>query len=99
MDDVTKIITAIFGLVAVIAIVSVVVSRKSQAPQAIHAIGSAIGNIVAAAVNPVSANYGYGSGAQVATAPANGVLGDITAGFGSANSIIGAVPSIFSGAK
>ena len=64
MDDLTKILTAIFGGVVLIALASVIVSKRSQAPQAIHAISSGIANIVAAAVNPVSANYGYGSGAQ-----------------------------------
>jgi hypothetical protein len=69
MDDITKILTAIFGGVVVIALAAVIVGRKSQAPKAIQAIGSAIGNVVAAAVNPVSANYGYGSGSQSATSP------------------------------
>jgi hypothetical protein len=82
MDDLTKIITAVFGGVILIAIASVIVGRKSQAPQAIQSIGSAIGNIVAAAVNPVSANYGYGGGQQAGTSPGNGVIGDITGGFG-----------------
>ena len=69
MDDISKIIFAFFGGMITIALVSVVVSRKSQAPQAIQAVSSAIGNIVAAAVNPVSANFGYGSGSQAATTP------------------------------
>lgn len=99
MDDITKIITAVVGGIILVAIASVIVGRKSQAPQAIQAIGSSIGNIVAAAVNPVSANYGYGSGAQAGTSPVAGTLSDITGGFGSASSIIGAIPSIFSGAK
>ncbi len=77
MDDFTKIITAILGLTAVIAIVSVVVSKRSQAPQAIQAIASGVSSIVAAAVNPVSASYGYGNGAQAATAPAGGILSGI----------------------
>lgn len=82
MDDLTKILTAVFGGVIIVAIAAVIVGRKSQAPQAIQSIGSAIGNIVAAAVNPVSANYGYGSGQQAATSPSNGIIGDITGGFG-----------------
>lgn len=85
MDDITKILTAIFGGVIIVAIAAVIVGRKSQAPQAIQSIGSAIGNIVAAAVNPVSANYGYGAGQQVATSPGNGVIGDITGAFGAGN--------------
>jgi hypothetical protein len=89
MDDFTKIITAIFGGVVLIAIAAEIVSRKSQAPQAIQSIGSAIGNIVASAVNPVSANYGYGSGGQAGTSPSNGILSGIEPAFGSvASSII-----------
>lgn len=42
----------IFGLIIVLAIISVVISRKSQAPQAIQAISTGMANIVAAAVNP-----------------------------------------------
>jgi hypothetical protein len=81
MDDFTSILTAIFGGVVVIAIASVIVSRKSQAPQAIQAIGSSIGSIVAAAVNPVSANYGYGSGSQAATNGGNSIVNDIAGAF------------------
>lgn len=81
MDDFTKIITAIFGGVVIIAIAAVVVGRKSQAPQAIQSIGSAIGNIVAAAVNPVSANYGYGGGNQAAVSPGNSVMPNVSPNF------------------
>lgn len=77
MDDFTKVLTAVFGGVVLIAIASVIVSRKSQAPQAIQSIGSAIGNIVASAVNPVSANYGYGAGGQTATSPGNSITTEI----------------------
>lgn len=70
MDDLTKILTAVFGGVVLIAIAAVIVSRKSQAPQAIQAIGSSIGNVVAAAVNPVSANYGWGNGSSTFSTPA-----------------------------
>lgn len=85
MDDVTKIITAIFGGVVLIAIASVIVGRKSQAPQAIQSVFSGIGNVVAAAVNPVSANFGYGTGQQTATSPANNIIHDITGAFGASN--------------
>lgn len=90
MDDLTKIITAIFGTVALVAIVSVIVSRRSQAPQAIHAIGSAIGNVVAAAVNPVSANYGYGNGASAFSLPtASPIIDQVTSAFTSGSIIPG----------
>jgi hypothetical protein len=88
MDDLTKIITAVFSGVIVVAIAAVIVGRKSQAPQAIQAIGSSIGNIVAAAVNPVSAAYGYGSGSQTATAPANSLTSELTSAFGNSAAII-----------
>lgn len=88
MDDVTKILLTVFGSIITLSIISVVVSRKSQAPQAIQAISSGISSIVAAAVNPVSANYGYGSGAQAATTPAGGILSGIGL------SSIGATPVI-----
>lgn len=58
MDDFTKIITAIFGGVLTLAIISVVISKKSAAPQAIQAISSGIANIVGAAVNPAATNNG-----------------------------------------
>lgn len=51
--------TAIIGL----AMVSVIISRRSQAPQVIQASSSALSNVIAAAVNPV------------ATASTNGNLG------------------------
>lgn len=82
MDDFTKLVTTVVGGIFVVAIAAVIVGRKSQAPQAIQSIGSAIGNIVAAAVNPVSANYGYGTGQQTATSPSNNPISDITQNFG-----------------
>jgi len=88
MDDFTKIITAIFGGVILIAIAAVIVGKKSQAPQAIQSIGSAIGNIVASAVNPVSANYGYGNGNQAATSPSNNVINDISGGFANSSAAL-----------
>ena len=92
MDDITKILTAVFGGVIVIAIASVVVSHKSQAPQAIQAIGSSIGNIVAAAVNPVSANYGYGNGASPFSLPSSGnIVSELAPNFSSSAIFPGAL--------
>lgn len=54
MGNVDKLVMAIFGGVIILAIWSVVVSRKSQTPQVIQAASSALANVVAAAVNPVS---------------------------------------------
>lgn len=63
MGNLDKLVMAIFGGVIVLSIWSVVVSRKSQTPQVIQAASSALANVVAAAVNPVS------------TASTNGNLG------------------------
>lgn len=75
MDNFTSILLTIFGGIITLAIVSVIVSRKSNAPQAIQAIGGAVSNIVAAAVNPVSANYGYGNGGSTFSSPGNILAG------------------------
>lgn len=90
MDDFTQLITTIFGGIVLVAIASVIVSRKSQAPQAIQSIGSAIGNIVSSAVNPVTANYGYGNGAQAGTSPsgAAGAFSSLTTSAGNLSDII-----------
>lgn len=61
MSDLEQAFTAIFGGIVLLAIVSVIVSKKSQAPQAIQSIGSVVSNVVAAAVNPVTQNYGSGN--------------------------------------
>lgn len=64
MSDAEQFLAAIFGGIITIAIVSVIVGQKSQAPAAISSFGTAISSVVAAAVNPVSANYGYGNGSS-----------------------------------
>ena len=59
MDDVTKVVTAIFGGVITLAIISVIIGRNSKAPAAIQAAASAIGTVVAAAEgNAPSGNNG-----------------------------------------
>lgn len=78
MDDISKIVVAFFGGIITVAIVSVIVSRKSQAPQAISAIGGAVSRVVAAAVNPVSQAYGYGNGSQTNTNGGSGPFGTLT---------------------
>lgn len=76
MDNVTKLVTAIFGGILFLAIVSVIVSRKSQAPQAIQAFSSGIANIVGAAVSPSAVNNGN-NGTNMYSDPSstNGVVG------------------------
>lgn len=66
MDQVEKIIFAIFGGIITVAIVSVIVGKNSRAPEAISATGSFLSNIVGAAVAPIN------------TANTNGNLGQNT---------------------
>lgn len=75
MEDISKIALAFFGGIITLAIVSSIVGQRSKAPEAIQSFGSAISNVVAAAVNPVSANYGYGSGGSTFSSPLTGILG------------------------
>ena len=54
MHEVGDVIIGIVGLIAAIAIVSVLVSRNAQTPQVIQSAGSALGNNVGVAVSPVT---------------------------------------------
>lgn len=63
LDEFGKVAIGLFTGVVTLAIISVVISRKSQAPQVIQAASSALANVVAAAVNPIN------------TASTNGSLG------------------------
>jgi hypothetical protein len=56
VHEVASTITGIVGLLAAVAIVSVLVSRKAQTPQVIQAAGSALGNDLGVAVSPVTGN-------------------------------------------
>lgn len=53
MDEIGRVVLAIFGGVITLAIVSTLVSKNSAFPAAIQASSSALANVVAAAVNPV----------------------------------------------
>lgn len=64
LSDVWKELLAIFGGVVTIAIISVIISKKSQTPAVLQAASSALANVVAAAVKPVN------------TATTNGNLGN-----------------------
>lgn len=55
MNKTAQAAIAIFGAIITLAIVSVIISRKSRAPEAIQAFSSGIANVVAAAVSPGSA--------------------------------------------
>ena len=61
MDKIEAVIMAIFGSVITLAIVSVIISKKSQTPQVIQAASSALANIVAAAVNPLQTSATNGN--------------------------------------
>lgn len=52
MNSFAKAAMAIFGAIITLAIISVIISRKSRAPEAIQAITSGMARVVAAAVNP-----------------------------------------------
>jgi len=56
MSEVGSTIVGIVGLLAAVAIVSVLVSRKAQTPAVIQASGSALGNDLGVAVSPVTGN-------------------------------------------
>lgn len=54
MNKIEALIMSIFGGVLTIAIVSVIISKKSQTPQVIQAGATALASVVSAAVNPLS---------------------------------------------
>jgi PRD1 phage membrane DNA delivery len=56
MEQVSSTIIGIVGLLAAVAIVSVLVSKKAQTPQVIQSAGSALGNDLGVAVSPVTGN-------------------------------------------
>lgn len=63
MDEIVQAGIGVFTGIVTLAIISVIISRKSQTPQVINAFSSALANVVAAAVNPIN------------TATTNGNLG------------------------
>jgi len=56
VSEVMSTIVGIVGLLAAVAIVSVLVSKKAQTPQVIQSAGSALGNDLGVAVSPVTGN-------------------------------------------
>jgi hypothetical protein len=80
MDKIGSMIIAIFGGVITLAIVSVLISKKSSFPAAIQAGSSALANVVAAAVNPV--NTASTNGNNGLTAFATPALNAVTSVFG-----------------
>lgn len=80
MDDAEKLVTIIFGGILTIAVVSVIVGRSSQAPQAIGAFSNGIASVVSAAVSPAAISGGAGNG--------NSTFSSAQDALNSANSII-----------
>ena len=77
MSKIAPALIGMFGAIITLAIISVIISRKSRAPEAIQAIASGVANVVAAAVDPSSAQT-RGHGAQAFTTvagPATGYFG------------------------
>lgn len=73
MDNLGAALLAIFGGIITLAIVSVVVSRNARSADAIHAAGSALANVVGAAVKPLNnASNAPNNGWNLFTAPAIG---------------------------
>lgn len=60
MDKVGNVIMGIFGGVLTLAIIAVIISKKSQTPEVIQASASALANVIGAAVNPIVQNNGSG---------------------------------------
>ena len=56
MKDVGATLVGIFGAIITLAIISVIISRKSRAPEAIQALATGLANVVNAAVRPVQSS-------------------------------------------
>lgn len=80
MDKIGQMILAIFGGVITLAIISVIISKKSQSPQVLQAASSALANVVAAAVNPVNTSSTNGNNGLAAFATPT--LNAVTSVFG-----------------
>lgn len=79
MSKAASTLVGIFGAIITLAIISVIISRKSRAPEAIQAISSGMANVVRAAVAPVNTSMTNGNlGANTFTTPA----GTSPGGFG-----------------
>lgn len=68
MGKVGSTVTAIFGAIIMLAIISVIISRRSRAPEAIQAVATGLANVVRAAVAPGSATTGNGAQAFTTSA-------------------------------
>lgn len=64
MDQIGKGLLAIVSMIFTLAIISVIISKKSGTPQVIQAAASALGNVIAAAVQPLSGGSNIGLNTQ-----------------------------------
>lgn len=74
MNKIGPALIGLFGAIITLAIISVIISRKSRAPEAIQALASGVANVVAAAVDPSTAQT-RGHGAQAFTTVAGPGVG------------------------
>jgi hypothetical protein len=73
VDNLASSLLSIFGGIITLALVAVVVSRNARSADAIHAAGSALSNVVGAAVAPLNdTNKSVNLGLNSFTAPAIG---------------------------
>jgi hypothetical protein len=70
MEDMSRALVAIFSAIITLAIVSVIISKRSQAPQVIQAGASALSKVVRAAVDPVATAATNGTVSGTSFAPA-----------------------------
>jgi hypothetical protein len=78
MEGFEKVILGIVGGALTLAIVSVVLSKNAQTPRVLQAASSALSNVIAAAVSPVTGSNGH-LGNSAFTTPS---LGSLQSSFG-----------------
>lgn len=64
MNDALSALLAIVGAIITVAIISVIVSPRSQAPQVLQAGGGFLSNVIGAAVSPVSPSASRSGGSS-----------------------------------
>lgn len=69
MSDLSKVILTLFGAIITLAIISVIISKRSRAPEAIGAISNGLAKVVAAAVSPASTATNGDLGASTFSTP------------------------------
>lgn len=75
MGEFAKGIFSTVGAIIVLAMIAVVISRRSRAPEAIGAISDGLAKVVAAAVNPVATAATNGNPGQSTFTNPAGTLG------------------------